>query len=227
MIDFTHIFFHSPPGPQQPMACQRCYLRRGVFKVAQISALCAQQDAPAVSTGGIQSYYSPLALSAWSHSPITVLSPPGIGCERNESVAARVSVRSGVDCSRAACDVPGRGARRFYFWWVASGTSSTFTHTNRLFCETGGGGGIDFNIGADTRREKCHGKKVTVSFYALCIMSRMCAWCLTSDNNNGVYDALCITCPRLDLSLRFSVNTHPLMPMRDKNENVCFQVDIQ
>lgn len=35
------------------MACQRCYLRRWQFKVAQISALCAQQDAPGRNWEGI------------------------------------------------------------------------------------------------------------------------------------------------------------------------------
>lgn len=36
----THTFLHSPPEVEQPMTCQRCYLRLGRDKVVHTSALC-------------------------------------------------------------------------------------------------------------------------------------------------------------------------------------------
>lgn len=99
------------------MACQRCLLRRWQFKVVQISALCAQQDAP-IWTGGIHTLCNAAIDFISSLGFFFILK--GKAFQRNGRVAKSVSVLSGNTCSCALCDVPGRRARRLYFWWVSS-----------------------------------------------------------------------------------------------------------
>lgn len=138
--DLLYTYFSiPPPGGQQPMACQRSYLRSGQFKVAQISALCAQQDALNHS----EKEYTLLRCETWLTSFVVkhFFSLRGESCKRDESVASSTSVLRGVERGCAVCDLPGRRALRFYFWWVDSLSFVRICpHTMKVkFCAKAGG----------------------------------------------------------------------------------------
>lgn len=128
MIDFTHIFVSIPrPGSTANGLSEVLFKTRHVQGGSDISALRATGRTGLFQTGEYQELLWVQQLPDSSPVLKDTFSLTGISCERHESLANPVSVLSGLRCSCAVCDVRGRGARWFYFWWVANPISSTFT----------------------------------------------------------------------------------------------------
>lgn len=130
MIYFTHIF----PFPARGSAANG--LSEVLFKTLTVQG---GSDISALRATG----RTGLNLRRNTHTLLTLRGPihfilcyrhfffnlKGKSSKSNESVANSVSVLSGIECSCAECDVPGRRARRFYFWWVSS-LNFAFSHTH-------------------------------------------------------------------------------------------------